>query len=191
VILTITDLAGKENTGSFHFAIEEIATDYSVNLEFQLKSEAGRTHPWMLHWAGSEMGDLPITLNLAADALRDVQGVTTIADGNDLVDVCERLHNLALPALSTHARLPTTAVSISDGSSKAWFYRRGVISKVSCVFKPPWDLRNGGKPMVAEVKLVLRHHFGATTDRDPETKNVKSLPHRPWVFSKMWGMGSR
>jgi hypothetical protein len=120
-------------------------------------------------WTGGSFDPIPFVVTLFVDK------ESKINTSSALVDVVEGVINAALcvsPAGGSMYTLPQQAVTLKVSN---WWQRTGYLQNASVDWKPPWDLENGGRPMVAVLHFTFISDWMAN---DTTTKEFSKLPSR-------------
>ncbi len=179
---------------SYKFALDFDGFEDTYTVKFDEASKMGNYHThFPIHvWEGSELGDIPIKLKLAVGAIEGV--VTAIDSSEKLLSILSDIYSWSLPLNISDKKVTVVNMSVGDGYS-TWYKRQGFLTSIKTKFMGPWDTRGDiigefndgkGRPMQAEVNLVLRPFFAADSDSSDITdKGIvfdSRLPHRPWRF---------
>jgi len=155
------------NGASLRFVLTEgFSEGYANRIEGM---EWQTTHPMYFWWTGGSFNPIPFTVTLFVNNEGDI---TTSAA---LVAVVESTVNAALcksPAGGSMYTMPQQAVTLKVSD---WWQRTGYLQDMSVDWKPPWDLDNGGRPMVAVLHFTFISDWMAY---DTTTKEFWKLPSR-------------
>ena len=126
-------------------------------------------HPIYFWWQGGQFDEIPFQVTLAVD--KD----SLIATASALVKTVESVFKAALcpiPAGGGMNTLPDQSVTLQVSD---WWKRDGYLKAVSVKWRPPWDILDGGKPMVADLQFTFVSDWLA---KQRGAKTYEGLPTR-------------